>query len=485
VAAIALAGAAAPAAQAAPFVYVTNEDSASVSQFNSATGGLLAPLSPPAVVSGPGSRELAISPDAANLYVTSRDGNTVSQYDVGPSGKLISKSPPSVATDELPFGIDVSPDGRSAYVANFIGGCCGGTISQYDVGPGGKLAPKSPPTVFGDADPFAVAVSPDGKSVYVTNFKLEQNGSVSQFNVGPGGKLTPKSPPAVPTGEDPGGLAVSPDGRSVYVANNGSGTISQFDVGPGGKLVPKSPPTILGGGGPARVAISPDGRNVYVTNLPRESLSSATISQYSVGAGGRLVPKSPAAVPTGATALGLAVSPNGRSVYVANNDPNTISQYSVGPGGKLKPKNPPRVGAGGGPSSIAITPPVPGWEGRVTNAASGCSARVQVPYRDAGRQATAYTEVSCPRPTRLTIRSRLRSSYRSGDVTVAQRGCARGCMIDEPKGTRTFRLTCPKSSTPRDHQRYYSDILLFPGTNAGAATKERSRAKALSPLCAR
>jgi DNA-binding beta-propeller fold protein YncE len=475
--------AAAPAAQASPFVYVANEDSASVSQFNTGAGGLLAPLSPATVAAGPGSRELTVSPDGQSLYVTSRDGNSVSQFDVGAGGKLSPKSPAAVATEELPFGVDVSPDGRSAYVANFIGGCCGGTVSQYNVGAGGRLSPKSPPTVFADRDPFAVAVSPDGRSVYVTNFSLEQNGSVSQYDVGPGGRLMPKNPPAVGTGEDPGGLAVSPNGENVYVANNGSNTISQFDVGPGGRLVPKSPATIQGNGGPARVAISPSGKNVYVTNLPRESLSPATVSQFSVDVGGRLMPKNPATVPTGDLALGLAVSPNGQSVYVANNDANTISQYNVGSGGRLVPKSPATVGAGGGPSSVAITPPVPGWEGRVTNQASGCSARVQVPYLDGNQQVTAYTEVSCPRPTQLTIRSRLRSDYPSADITVAQRGCLDGCVVSEPQGKRLFKLSCPKSQAVR-HQRYYSDIVLFPGTNAAAATKERSRATFLSPLCA-
>ena len=234
--------AAAAPAHAAPFAYVTNEDGASVSQYNTGTGGLLAPLVPPTVAAGPGPRELTVSPDGASLYVTNRDGNSVFQYDVRPGGRLSPKSPATIGTDELPFGVDVSPDGRSAYVANFIGGCCGGTVSQYDVGPAGRLSPKSPPTVFADRLPFAVAVSPDGRSVYVTNFILEANGSISQYDVGPGGRLSPKSPAAVGTGQDPAGLAISPDGQSVYVANNGSNTISQFDVTRAGSCPPRARP---------------------------------------------------------------------------------------------------------------------------------------------------------------------------------------------------------------------------------------------------
>jgi DNA-binding beta-propeller fold protein YncE len=476
--------AAAAPAHAAPFVYVTNPGSAGISQYNAGAGGLLAPLSP-ATVAGPSPGDPAVSPNGRNLYVTNGSDDTVSQYDVGADGKLSPKSPATVATEHGASGVAVSPKGASVYVANFFGGCCGGTVSQYDVGAGGRLSPKSPPTVFADQDPFAVAVSPDGGSVYVTNFHLQENGSISQFDLGPGGKLSPKSPAAVGTGQDPSGLAVSPDGDSVYVANNSSNTISQYNVGAGGKLSPKSPATVTDNQSPFRVAVSPDGKSVYATNFPRGSGSPTTVSQFNVGAGGTLSPKSPATVGAGIGPEGVAVSPNGGSVYVANNLSNTISQYNVGAGGKLSPKSPATVGAGGDPRGIAVTPPIPGWEGFVTNPASGCKARVQIPYLDGNLQVTAYTEVSCPRETQLTIRSRLRSDYYPlADITVAQKGCLKGCVVTVPKGNRFFRLTCPKSSDRRNNQPYYSDIIFYPGTNSGAATKERSRDKSLSPFCA-
>ena len=46
-------------------------------------------------------------------------------------------------------------------------------------------------------------------------------------------------------------MAVSPDGESLYVTNffGGSG-VSQFDVGAGGVLTPKSPATVTAGNGP-------------------------------------------------------------------------------------------------------------------------------------------------------------------------------------------------------------------------------------------
>jgi hypothetical protein len=58
-------------------------------------------------------------------------------------------------------------------------------------------------------------------------------------------------------------------------------------------------------------------------------------------------------------------------------------------------------------------------------------------------------------------------------------------VIDEPKGLRYFKLTCPKSAGRQQGQGYYSEIVIYPGTNAGAATRERSRNNFLSPFCAR
>ena len=74
----------------------------------------------------------------------------------------------------------------SVYVADGIRN----TVAQYDVGAGGVLSPKTPATVAAGVTPFGVAVSPDGKSVYVTN----ANQIVSQYDVGAGGALAPKTP---------------------------------------------------------------------------------------------------------------------------------------------------------------------------------------------------------------------------------------------------------------------------------------------------
>jgi DNA-binding beta-propeller fold protein YncE len=237
------------------------------------------------------------------VYVTNTATDFISQYDVGPGGALAPLSPATAPAGPYSWGVAVSPDSRSVYVAN-VGslapsGSGTGAVSQYDVGPGGALSPKSPATVPAGERPIGVAVSPDGRSVYVTNGESD---TLSQYSVGPGGGLSPKSPATVPTGPNPAGVAVSPDGGSVYVANFDS--VSQYSVGPGGALSPKSPATVPAGERPIGVAVSPDGGSVYVLDVGSEA-----VFQFNVGPGGGLSPKSAASVPTGYAPFGLAVSP--------------------------------------------------------------------------------------------------------------------------------------------------------------------------------
>src|SRR5512133_776760 len=138
-----------------------------------------------------------------------------------------------------------------------------GEIFQYDTGAGGLLTPLSPARVATAHRTGDAAVSPDGKSLYVTgNSPYDLNdptkpvqGYVSQFDIGADGTLSPKNPATVAAGYYPGAVAMSPDGKSLYVtANSGPpgyvGQIFQYDVGAGGALSPKSPPTVATGSGP-------------------------------------------------------------------------------------------------------------------------------------------------------------------------------------------------------------------------------------------
>jgi DNA-binding beta-propeller fold protein YncE len=328
-------------------LYTTINSNATVQQFDIGTGGLLASKSPPTVSTGAAPDGITINQTGTSLY--NPGGGSVSQFDVGAGGLLAAKSPPSVVSGGG-ARIGISPDGGSLYVPN------GTTVGQFDVGAGGLLTPKAPATVAAGSTPLAVAVSPDGKSAYVAN---TGSNSISQYDIGASGALTPKSTPTVATGATPVWISISPDGKSVYTPSYGVGntTVSQFDVGAGGLLTPKSTPTVTVGASPAGIAFSPDGKSAYVGLN-----GAAAVAQLDVAANGALSLKSPATVAAGAGPTGVIVTPDGKNVYVDNfggGSPtnNTISQFTVGTGGALSPKSPATVTtAANGPFWLAVTP---------------------------------------------------------------------------------------------------------------------------------
>lgn len=132
------------------------------------------------------------------------------------SGGLSPKTPATVATGSGPLGIAVSPDGRSAYVTNYF--FSDNSVSQYDIDPViGALSPKTRATVAAGVHPFGVAVTPDGKSAYVTNSPVvlsPPDDTVSQYDIDAlSGALSPKTPATVPAGSMPRGIAIRPVAR--------------------------------------------------------------------------------------------------------------------------------------------------------------------------------------------------------------------------------------------------------------------------------
>ena len=224
-----------------------------------------------------------------------------------------------------------------AYVAN-ADGDGPSDVSQFNIGAGGLLSALSPPTVAAGSGPEGVAVSPDGKSVYVTN--LGDN-TLSQYDVGAGGGLSPKSPAAVGAADGPEGIAVNPNGKNVYVAASFSDrilheNITVYDVNPTTGALTGRGNVRSHGDTPHSVAVSPDGKSLYAT----QCCTDHGIAQFDITANGGLVSKTPATVPISGEGGQVAVSPNGKSVYVTSYVGSTIYQFNVGRRGEADPEEP-------------------------------------------------------------------------------------------------------------------------------------------------
>jgi YVTN family beta-propeller protein len=184
------------------------------------------------------------------------------------------------------------------------------TISVIDTASNAVTA-----TVIVGATPMGVAVTRDGTHVYVTN-----NGedTVSVIDAATNTVTT-----TVTVGPGPFGLAVTPDGAHVYVANRGEETVSVIETAT--NTVTNT--VMMVGPAPYAVAVAPNGARVYVTNNGQYTLLDEQhgSSQNAVSVIDTATHTVIANVSVGSAPTGLAMSPDGTRVYVANGGDDSVS----------------------------------------------------------------------------------------------------------------------------------------------------------------
>ncbi len=241
---------------------------------------------------------------------------------------------------------------RTLYVANLgsEGGRLGESVSAFSISSGGNLDELAgSPFLTGGTEPLGVAMTPEGRYLYVTSLGSE---SVSAFSVAPDGSLSaiPGSPFAA--GFGPWGTAISPDGKHLYVVDAGTGCVAAFSIASDGSLSTVSGSPFATGEGPAEVAITPDGRHLYVTNQ-----RSGNVSAFSIATDGSLtmVPGSPFAADA---ARAVAVTPNGAYLYVTSqaNGSDHMFAFSIAPDGTLSALPGSPFAAEGALIGVAVSP---------------------------------------------------------------------------------------------------------------------------------
>lgn len=271
-------------------------------------------------------------------------------------------------------GLAATPDGRRLYVA-----AVNGSLTWFERDP--ATGDLSAGDCFADAGRHecrdiphdsldaasGVAVSPDGDSVYVTS--EEPTSAINRFKLSDTGRLGYRSclangggsagtrgctrPPRNSLDSNEA-IAISPDGRSAYVASSGSNSITWFDIESNGELRYRGcvadrgkhgcqDPTHDSLGGAFDVAVSDDGKSVYATALHGDAVtrfdrlsSGALAYKGCIANNGKSGCQRPPHNALGG-ADALAVSPDGRSVYVAAFGDDAVVGFDRLPGGRLEP----------------------------------------------------------------------------------------------------------------------------------------------------
>ena len=146
-----------------------------------------------------------------------------------------------------PNQIAITPDGKTAYVTD------NGSNKVYPIAlPAGTVG--SPISVGGiGVTPLGIAITPDGTKAYTANF-----GPASNFG-GTGNTVTPidlsnnTAGTPITVGGGPWSIAVTPDSKTVYVGNSNDSTVTPIDV-----ATDTAGTAITGVGFPRSLAITPD-----------------------------------------------------------------------------------------------------------------------------------------------------------------------------------------------------------------------------------
>jgi YVTN family beta-propeller protein len=172
--------------------YVTNHSGNNVSVIDTATNSVVATI---AVGGGP--YGVAVSPDGARAYVTNEGAGTLSVIDTVVTNSVIG----TISVGSTPTMVAVNPHGMQAYVNNYGSG----TVSVIDTATNSVAA-----TITVGSGPAGIIFSPDGTRAYIANYS---SGTVSVIDTAHNSVID-----TIPVGSA-AGVAITPDGKELYVTN--------------------------------------------------------------------------------------------------------------------------------------------------------------------------------------------------------------------------------------------------------------------------
>lgn len=303
-------------------------------------------------------RALAVSPDGATVYVTgvSVSGGTLGDYTTiaydavtGAPIWVSRYTAPNGRGLEVPRALAVSPDGATVFVTGVSDD--GGTTSAdyatvaYDSATGAEIWARryaGPGNGWDSAE--ALAVSPDGTSVYVTGLRSTSSPSTGDdyatlaYNAATGATIWVRRYNGPGNGNDAAdAIAVSPDGIRLYVTGQSYAGATQddyatvaYDTATGARVwVSRYSGPGYGDDWANAIAVSPDGFRVFVTGArykPGTKEDYGTVAYDAVTGAKIWAHRYNGRGNSYDVALAIAASPDSARVYVTGESPGGRTQ---------------------------------------------------------------------------------------------------------------------------------------------------------------
>jgi YVTN family beta-propeller protein len=245
---------------------------------------------------------LGLSHDGRWLYVSDVAGNRLVAYALKDGALGSIGAAHAVPVGGQPVHMLDTLDGRRVFVTNFAGK----SVSVVDT-----HTWTLEKTITTPDTPHSIVLSPDGRWAYVGCYGAASIAVIDTASATLAGTI------ALPAGAQPYGLGLSKDGRTLYASDNFTGRLFVIDVAsaPAGKVSG----AVEVGLRPALIARAPDALTLYVSSGASHGVTVVSLTPD---------PKHPtvrASVPVSGYPHGLAVTPDGKYVVVANTTGKTLS----------------------------------------------------------------------------------------------------------------------------------------------------------------
>jgi YVTN family beta-propeller protein len=293
------------------------------------------------------------------LYVSDEAGGNVAVIDAAKAEVVA-----TIPVGKRPRGLKLSPDGHLLYVALSGSPRAGPGVDESKLPPPDRSADgvgvvdlstrKLVQTFPSGQDPESFDISPDGKTLYVSN---EETAEMTVLEL-PSGKLLGKAQ----VGHEPEGVTVAPGGKFVFVTSEQDNEVTVVDAGT--LVVAGHIPT---GRRPRSIVFGKDGLTAYVTcELGGVVTVVDTAARRPLG-DIKVTLNSP--MPSPPRPMGAVLSPDGKSLYVTSGRGGSVAILDTATRSQVRSLD----GVGDRPWGIAVS-----RDGAHLYTANGTSADVSI-----------------------------------------------------------------------------------------------------------